>query len=373
MTGAGSSRTTIVTSLFDVATREGNGARRSVEEYLRLGAFVLRQPCPLVVACDPELAGTIQRARAMLAPGAESLVMTRPLEQTRSYARLSRVEEARRRNPVENANPDKDTPLYTVCMHEKFVAIEEVARTNPFGSERIAWVDFGIAHVADVTHADADRIFEIEAPGVRVLQLSPWHPAVGDDLREYARWFRGLVATGFLLGPRDAMASVASLAETTIEHALERMVALNDEQAFALVMSGHRDRFAPYYGDYRDILQNARTARGGDVNIAWQIGNALRLRDWRGAAAIGRWVHAGIDAGTFRAEPERLSDILHGWFVAAWHAEYPAQREATEAARAYAALAARDAEFRAAFESRRASVLADFALLDAREELGLGG
>lgn len=356
--------TTLVTALFDVAGRERSSVRRGIPEYLDFGAFLLRQQRPLVCVCDPEIAPVVSSTRARLGLAALTLVIARPLEETGAYALLGQIASARRARPIENADRDKDTPLYTICTWEKFAIIEEVARTNPFGSDTIAWVDFGISHVARCDHADCDRVFEAHGERVSILQLCPWRPGLGRDLREYASFVRGYVAGGFLAGSRDSMTEMARRVRGTIGRALSLGIAMTDEQALAIAVDDHPGLFAPYPGDYDCILSNARVLREGGSNLRLQLSECLRLRDWQWAAEIGRAVRDGLDAGTFRCEPAELAGILESLVVAAWNAEYPRQDEAARIARRYANLVATSLPFREHFASRREEVVRRFAQLD---------
>lgn len=361
--------TTLVTALFDIASRETSGRRRTVNDYLRLGELVLSADAPLVCYCDPAIAPLVSARRMLRRPAAPTLVVPMSLEETAPFRDLARIETARSRHPIENANPAKDTPRYTTLLYSKFALLDEVAARNPFATTHCAWVDFGIAHVAAHDHVDEDGVFDLRRERISILVLRPWAAGSNRDLRELARYIRGYVAGGFLAGPNEAIRTLCSRAQEAIDRALDRLVAPNDEQLLAHLVDESPDLFEPYPGDYREILDNSRYLRGGAGNLRMQLAECHRLRDWRWAMEILRRVDDGLRRGSFRCDAPLLAEILESCFVAAWNGEYPREETAALVARTYASLVASDSAFRIAFESRKDSVLHHFALLRDRVEV----
>lgn len=361
--------TTLVTALVDIASREANDRPRAVGEYLRLGDLVLGADAPLVCYCDPELAPLVSARRTLRRPAASTLVVPLRLEETAAFRDLARIEAARSRHPIENANPAKDTPLYTALLYAKFAMLDEVAARNPFATTHCAWIDFGIAHVAAHGHVDEDRVFDLRRERISILMLRPWAAGSNRDLRELGRFIRGYVAAGFLAGPNEKIRTLCSRALETIDCALDRLVAPNDEQLLAHLVDESPDLFEPYPGDYREILENSRYLRGGAGNLRMQLAECLRLRDWRWAMEILRRIDDGLRRGSFRCDASLLAEILESCFVAAWNGEYPREETAALVARMYASRVAADPAFRTAFESRKDSVLRNFAFLRDRVEI----
>jgi hypothetical protein len=366
---AAQSDTTLVTAMYDLASREARPGRRSIGEYLRLARFVLEQPSPLVCYCDPWIAPAVTEARERAGLRAMTRIVPRSLEETRRFGDLSSIEAARTRNPIVNANPSKDTPLYTVLIWSKLGFLTEVCEESPFETGHVAWIDAGVAHVASVAHVDEDRALDLRRPGIRVLALRSWPPGISDDPKAYCRMIRGHLAGGLMSGASERMVGVAALANEWIDRLLRRGVAPTDEQVFTLLADSRPDLFDLYFGDYGQILDNARVLRGGGENLSTQMTDALRRKDWWWAERIGERVGGALDACTFACRAEVLSDILHSWFVAAWQSGDPDRSAATAVAARYAKLVGEDSRFREAYLSRRDSIREAFATLDLPVEI----
>lgn len=356
--------TTLVTALYDIASREPTTGRRSLDDYLRLACFVVEQPMPLVCFCEPGIATELTEARASLGLERMTRVVPRALEGTRRFADLARIEDARRRRPIRNANPAKDSPLYTVLTWSKLDFLAEVVDENPFGTSHVSWVDAGIVHVASIAHVDEDRVLDLRCPGIRVLALRAWSPGISDEPGQYCSVIRGHLAAGFLSGSRGRTRELVGLGNATLDRLLGRGIAPTDEQLLALLADSRPDLFDLYHGDYGQILENARVLRGGGENLRFQMTESLARRDWAWAEKIGTCVGEALDAGTFDCDAARLSDILESWFTAAWYSGYPDLSAARNVANRYLRLVDESPELRAAYETRRDAIDANFALLD---------
>ncbi|MBN8478411.1 MAG: hypothetical protein J0L91_05550, partial [Burkholderiales bacterium] len=180
---------TLVTALYDLERRERIG-RRDTESYLRLGEALMRYPVPMVVYTDPELAGPIAAMRAKHGHDDITRVVARPFESLRLHTLWPTIEGFR--GPVD-ADPRKDTPRCQILGWSKLDLLEEVIDDDPYGNDHAGWIDFGIAHVADMPER-----FPPPSRLVSVLQMRAVAPAELADRAAFEAAEHGRIAGGWI-------------------------------------------------------------------------------------------------------------------------------------------------------------------------------
>ena len=107
---------TLVSGLFDVASREHNPQRPGPEDYWRWGACVLDLDCDIVFFCDPVFEPQILKRRAERGHARRTVVIPVSLEELKVHTQLRAIEAARGHHPLINGSPTVDTPLYVVLQ-----------------------------------------------------------------------------------------------------------------------------------------------------------------------------------------------------------------------------------------------------------------
>src|ERR1700748_3514675 len=100
---------TLVTCLFDLASRESSLGRRTAAQYLEAAErLVLGVDYDLVVFADPEWAAPIEAAPRARSLALRTRVIAVALEDLRAHSLLDSIAQARAEHPLRNGNPAKD-------------------------------------------------------------------------------------------------------------------------------------------------------------------------------------------------------------------------------------------------------------------------
>jgi hypothetical protein len=309
---------------------------------------------------DPELAEEIARRRAAR-PLARTLVVPTRLEALEAHEKHEAVRAARRARPLRNADPRKDTPLYTVLGWAKFEL--RAAALDPFRASHFAWIDLGLKAKRD--HCIEDGVFASPSDRIRLLMMRPFTSGEIAD-PGYSEYLRGYVAAGYLTGSRANVTRLGELFARHVEDALAAGWAPSEEQLLPVLCTEHPDLFEFHYGDYPHLLQNYVHLRGSAPNLLFQMRVARDAGDFPRAHEIGRHVVAGHRSGAFVCEAAELAALLEECFIAAYYAEHPSQETAREISEIYMGLATNDADFRDVFLRDEIRVRTNFSFVSDR-------
>lgn len=254
-----SSPTTVVTGLFDLATREGS-PRRSVADYLAMARPVLATEHGLVVVCDPELEAPVRAARTRLAGDDAAIdIVPRALEALHAADWVPSIEadlRDGRRNPV-STDPVKDTARYLALGWAKPALVAEAARRNPFGSHRFWWADFGLGHVARPHPARTfDEVLDGATAPLHVHFL--WSIDLA-EVRDRVAWYRDnampRVAGGLFGGSPEALTALAEWFDVEAGRCLATGYPATEEVVLGPVVAEHRGACTGARGSHEEILE----------------------------------------------------------------------------------------------------------------------
>jgi hypothetical protein len=309
---------TLVTGLFDLARREPATHRTTVARYLeRADQHVLGIEQPLVAFVDPELAEPITTRRRERGLGERTVVVPIALEELRAHGLLDEIERARRRRPLLNGDPVKDTSLFTVVQWAKLELVRRAAALDPFAATHLAWIDIALRfgpHPDDDPFADTpDR--------VRAFVLRPFFAREMDDRERYFSYLWGHTASGYLSGSRENMLWLAARVEAAADEALAGGFAASEEQLLPLVASADPERFEFHHGDYGHELANYVRPRGSAENLAFQLRILRAESAWERAIPMVRAIVESVEQGTFDARGDHLAELLDECFLSAWYGD----------------------------------------------------
>lgn len=329
-----------------------------------MGELILAADADLVCFCDPSIAPKILARRAEHGLLERTQVIPGELEALLDRSTLAEVTEARRRHPLLNGSPSKDTPLYTMLGYLKFELLERVIEAKPFGARHVAWIDFGVAHVAETRHHRQDRVFWEIPDEVRILQMRPLDGRLVDDRDHHLSYRWGHFAAGLISGASECVAVVCKLVRDELRGALDDGYAPLDEQLLDLVVAARPELFSFHHGDYDHITENYRRLRGSADNLLFQLRWWRSREAWGPASVLAEHIVQAVASGTLADAPSSLASLLEECFLAAYYAHPPDQRPARAAAHLYADLARRDPEFREEFLRHEIRVRTNFSFLE---------
>lgn len=355
-------RLTLVTCLFDVATRERNPHRRTAAHYLRASERVLGHDVDLVAFADPEMCEPIAARRREAGLEARTLVVSLRMEDLRAHGLLAQITSARDAHPLLNGGPGKDTPLYAVLQWSKFELVRRAAELDPFDATHLAWIDIGLPGAHPVP---ADAIFTNPSDRVRLLQMRRIAPEDLADRAAYYAYIRGYVAAGYITAKRDAFLRLCELFEAEAHGALDAGWAPSEEQLLPVLWHEEPELFEFHHGNYGHVLRNYRWIRGSAANLTYQLRESRDAEAYDYGDRLGQAILASHEAGFLECTPGELAELFDECYLAAWYADPdPAHARAARIAGLYLKLAEADSEFRDVFLRHEIRVRSNFELLE---------
>ena len=351
---------TLVSALYDLAGREADPRRKTIAHYLEAGEFLFGLDADLVVFGDPGPIAEVEARRRAAGLGERTVAVPLPLEELRSHAELERITAARKANPVENANPSKDTPRFVVLQWGKFELLERAGALDPFAASHLAWIDLGLPFRP---HPD-DDVFAHPSDKVRLLRMRPYAGDEFDDRAAYFSILRGHLAAGYISGERDRILQAAREFEDLARETLDNGFAPSEEQLLPILCEQTPDAFDFHFGDYDEILVNYLRVRAGAANLLFQLRVARDAELPEPGLEICEAILASLREGTLDCSPAELAELLDECFLAAWYAGDDSDRSLPrEIHDIYRERTREDPEFRDIFLRDEIRVRSNFQLL----------
>lgn len=183
----------VVTALVELESGVPGVYRRSIDDFLQFGIPVLSMDIPLVVFCDEALVERVAARRAELAPGVPTVVApfewhpeaVGDVEFLRSAIAAGRSASA--------SNEAKDTAESLALAWSKPYQLQRAAALMP--AHQYWWMDFGIAHVAEVP-TDLARSLQFDSSSLGHPPLHLVTLRQGEWFRETENWKRVVLGAG---------------------------------------------------------------------------------------------------------------------------------------------------------------------------------
>lgn len=317
-------KVTFVTCLFDLGTVEGNTKRRSIQEYVEKGSWLVSQDILLVIYTDvPDKVRNIISSKRIIVKHVQ-------YTELKYHDSLKKIRRNREVNPISNINNDKDTSTYTIIGWNKFHFVNMTMKQNPFNTKHFGWIDFGISHVADTSHVVGDRIFDVVTDEIRMMMMLNFSPHIlqkqkeiecgiethgnhpiqidnADISRFYFSSFWGITAAGFLSGHKKYWNVLCQNIDKKINFYLSLGFAPSEQQILPICYIDHPDWFDFYCGDYCSILSNVRHCRGDIKMCINNINRSLQIGDITMANSVKKYLLTSHKKGTISLS----DDLIH--------------------------------------------------------------
>ena len=292
---------TLVTGLFDLGAREDNPRRQSAEFYLEHGREILQLDCDAVVFMEPPLVEAVGNMGIDLS---RKKIVPCAFEDMPAYALRGTIEEARRANPLHNANIVKDTPLYGTFQRAKLQLIHRAIDLDPFDASHFAWIDFGIAKAVPVEHAL--RTF------ARATSLDKVELLITGPLAAQPNWqeIRHAVMAGYIVGDRESLYRFCKYCEEAADRALTQGFAPHDETLLEALAAAHPELVTQrFVADHTRIFHDDAPLLGLAMIVKNEAhGIAETLRSFK--PIIDRWTI--LDTGSTDGTQDAIREILDG-------------------------------------------------------------
>jgi len=271
---------TIVTALYDLSATDTQRPR-SMSHYRELALKVLQLPFPMIIYTDGKELETFFQSRDPTI----TRIISRPLDQFQWAQCKSKVARNVERHPL--PNPQKNTILYRILNWSKFDMMVESIESNPFQTQAFAWMDMGIAHVAEPS-AEVLRQLPLYDHKFHVLSM---RTVVAAEIRQpeslLTTW-NGNMVGGFWFGRSAIVREICTVARDRVRQVIADGYAPLEDTLLAWVCTEQRDKVCYYYGDYKTIFQNIHQIKGDTATVLYNLQHCIRHQALADATLIAQ-------------------------------------------------------------------------------------
>lgn len=252
---------TLVTSYFNLtkcpdASKEIN--ERDFDYYLKNANFTLTLPYNLVIYCDKESYDKISSIRP---PCKKTKYVIKEFDTIKLESGEKTISEYREQIKLNReTNPyhfdNRNTPSYYLFCLSRYYMLKEVIKENSFESTHFAWINFCIERMGYTNLIHLDEALSVKRDKFSTCYIDYIPPELVFDTKEYFKYGRCSMCSGFFTGNSSYMYKVCDLIEKKFIEYVEKGYGHADEQLYSPVYFENPDLFEHYYGDYRQMITN---------------------------------------------------------------------------------------------------------------------
>lgn len=255
---------TIVTAWYNVREKENhklkdttkNGYFVCENDYFESAKLFFEKPLNMIIFTEPKYENKILEARPKHLHEKTQIIL-KDYEELMYYDRIREYTESHKENPIHNLIEEKFSPLYKFIVNQKVNFVKEAIESDPFKSEKFAWMDLRLHCVYDMSLEETDYAMKnICKNRVRLMQMSYTNKSEINNRHDYYCVTRGKLAAGFFGGEKDPLLRFANACEKEFVNALDKRLTPTDEMIYSVVVANDPDLFDPYIGEYGDCLKN---------------------------------------------------------------------------------------------------------------------
>lgn len=230
----------------------------SLEEYLQNGTYLIKTNIPLVFfSNDVDILEWVKKEREDRPTRIELL----PFEDTLFYKDRESLQKNMSLFTISNINKEKDHLDYILLQNNKMDFVSRVCRSNPFQSETIFWIDFGIQHTASASPAvwgslETSIVGSVQPNKITQLKIAPVRKQPEQSWKDFFSTVYHHMAGGLFGGHVPILLEYAELFQSTWRRVLDEGWFQLDEAVMTMVAEEYPDKFSFFYGDYDGILCN---------------------------------------------------------------------------------------------------------------------
>jgi len=258
---------TLVTAYFNLtkcpdASEEIN--KRDKTYYLSHSLSTLNLPYNLVIYCDKESYDEIVKLRPVYLNNKTKYVIIEFDDirikndiiygnKTFGYYRDIIIEN-RKQNPYHFDN--RNTASYYLFCLSRYIMLMETIEQNPFNSKYFGWINFCIERMGYTNLKYLDEALSVKRDKFSTCYIDYIPSDLIRDTKEYFKWGRCSMCSGFFTGNKEYMYKVCHLIIKKFLYYLSIGYGHADEQLYSPVYFEHPDLFEHYYGDYQQMITN---------------------------------------------------------------------------------------------------------------------
>lgn len=287
---------------------------RTADVYVRLFDELVRHVdgrIPIVVRPDP----SIEAATREIASRWPNSVLVEPLAvEELAYDRAKYKD----LQPAENCQPVRDTIEYATLVWSKPQTVLSVAEKNPFKTRHFGWIDFGIAHVAELLDVDWRAVEKActATTKIRLCERMATAPHEVEDPYYFYSTNSARMCGGLITGTKDTLGELAAIFETEIARMAETGSYALEEQVLAAATALRPDLFDNWYGCYYGVLTNVTGLRRDVPMVLENLRHCADAELWDKGCHVARYVlRSGEEY--FHLIPEQCFELLDAGLICA--------------------------------------------------------
>jgi hypothetical protein len=237
---------------------------KDFDYYLSHSLSTLTLPHNLVIFCDEDSIGYIKKLRPAFLDSKTKYIIKEfnSFRFEKNGILLAdcfddyrvKIIENRIKNPYHFDN--RNTASYYLFCMARYAMLKEVIKTNPFNSTHFCWINFCIERMGFKNLIRLEEGLSINRDKFSTCYIDYIPEILINNTKEYFKWGRCSMCSGFFTGNAEYMYKVCDLLENKFLEYLELGYGHADEQLYSPVYFEHPELFEHYYGDYHEMITN---------------------------------------------------------------------------------------------------------------------
>ena len=271
---------------------------------------------PIVCCPDPRIEEGVRR---IAEKHPESRIEIRPLPFEELHFAQGR-ERFAGLEPATNSFSLRDTIEYAIIVWSKAATVRTIAQENPFGSTHFAWIDYGIAHVAELLDVDWKQIemFSTTTDKLRIAERMATAPREIVDPWYFYSTNSARVCGGLITGTAARFDELTALFDDEIKRMIPTGTYALEEQVLAAVTALKPDMVERWYTDYYGVLTNVAMLRRDVDTVIANLKHCHVDGLYAIGADIARFILRSGEA-YFHLLPEQCFHLLDAGMACALH------------------------------------------------------
>ena len=316
---------TLVTAYFDLtkcpdASKEIK--ERDINYYLNNAISTLHLPYNLVIYCDEESLLKIKALRPSYLFNKTQYVVCNfdDFCFKKNNVKLNDTFKTYRNKIIENRKSHpyyfdkRNTASYYLFCMSRYIMLKEVIDNNIFNSTHFCWINFCMERMGykNIMYLDEALSVNREKFSTCYIDYVP-HELVLNDTKEYFKFGRCSMCSGFFTGNTYYMYNVCDLIENKFLEYLEQGYGHADEQIYSPVYFQNENLFEHYYGNYQEMITNYKYIREDSSSpIVNFIRNSFKYHYHKKSLEACNFVLNSYNLEKCNIEPEKLAWLL--WY-----------------------------------------------------------
>ena len=319
---------TLVTAYFNLtkcpdASEEINNRDKSYYLYHSLSTLSL--PYNLVIYCDGESYEDIynlrpkylrEKTRYIILEFDDISLNNETFNNYRNIININRIN-----NPYFFDN--RNTASYYLFCLSRYIMLNETIDLNPFNSKYFCWINFCIERMGYSKLKYLDEALSVKRDKFSTCYIDYIPYKLIEDTKEYFKWGRCSMCSGFFTGNKEYMKNVCVLILDKFLYYLNLGYGHADEQLYSPVYFENPDLFDHYYGDYQQMITNYKYVYESPENpIRNFINNSFKYKNFKKCIECCEFILNSLKLKKCELDNDNFNILLEKYIISKLNAEY---------------------------------------------------